>query len=71
MDALLAQQQNSVNSKVRATAVKKALLLAARRVPYIPLWYQDVAMGVNKKLAYKGFGTWYLYTPWALNISPR
>ena len=71
MDALLAQQQNSVDPKVRAAAIKKALMLAAVQVPYVPLWYQDVAMAVNKKLTYKGFGTWYLYTPWALNISSR
>ena len=71
MDKLLAQQQNSVVPAVRAKAIRKALLLAANRVPYIPLWYQLVGMGINKKLAYKGFGTWYLYTPWALNISTR
>jgi len=71
MDQALAAQQNSVNPKVRAAAVKKALLIAANRVPYVPIWYQQVAMTVNKKLSYKGFGTWYLYTPWALNISSK
>jgi len=71
MDTALAKQQNSVDPKVRAKQIQRALLLAARRVPYVPLWYQDVAMAVNKKLAYKGFGTWYLYTPWAQNISSR
>ena len=71
MDQALAAQQNSVDPKVRAAAVKKALVIAAKRVPYVPIWYQEVAMTVNKKLNYKGFGTWYLYTPWALNISSR
>ena len=56
---------------MRAAAIKKALRLAAVDLPYIPIWYQDVAMAVNTKLNYRGFGTWYLYTPWALDISAR
>lgn len=71
MDGFLAQQAKTSNQKIRATAIKKALRLAAVDVPYLPIWYQDVAMAVNTKLAYKGFGTWYLYTPWALDISSR
>ena len=42
-----------------------------RRRAIRPIWYQDVAMAMNTKLKYKGFGTWYLYTPWALDISSR
>jgi peptide/nickel transport system substrate-binding protein len=71
MDRYLAQQQNSVNPKVRAAAIKKALRLAAVDLPYVPIWYQDIAMAVSTKLNYRGFGTWYLYTPWALDISAR
>lgn len=71
MDRLLARQERSVDPKVRAAAIKKALLIVARRAPYIPLWYSDVAMAVSDKLAYKDFGTWYVYTPWALNVSTR
>ncbi len=71
MDQYLAQQQRSVNPEVRAAAIKKALRLAAVDLPYIPIWYQDIAMAVNTKLNYRGFGTWYLYTPWALDISAR
>ena len=37
----------------------------------IPIWYQDIAMAMRPKLQYKGFGTWYLYTPWALQITAR
>jgi peptide/nickel transport system substrate-binding protein len=71
MDSFLAQQAKTSNQKLRAAAIKKALRLAAIDVPYLPIWYQDVAMAVNTKLNYKGFGTWYLYTPWALDISAR
>ncbi len=71
MDKYLAQQQASAKSSVRAAAIKKALRLAAVDVPYVPIWYQDIAMAINTKFAYRGFGTWYLYTPWALDISAR
>ena len=41
---------------VRAAAIRKALRLAAVDVPYIPIWYQDIAMAVNSKFDYRGFG---------------
>ena len=71
MDQYLAEQQKTANQKVRAVAIKKALRLASVDLPYIPIWYQDIAMAVSTKLNYRGFGTWYLYTPWALDISAR
>jgi peptide/nickel transport system substrate-binding protein len=71
MDTFLAQQSRTANQKIRAAAIKKALRRAAIDVPYLPIWYQDVAMAVNTKYTYSGFGTWYLYTPWALAITSR
>ncbi len=71
MDALLAKQQNARTPAARAAALKQAFRLAAADVPYVPIWYQDIAMAVSTKLNYRGFGTWYLYTPWALQISSR
>jgi peptide/nickel transport system substrate-binding protein len=71
MDKLLATQQNSVATGVRAAAIRRALRLASVDVPYIPIWYQDIAMGLSSKLRYRGWGTWYLYQPWALDISAR
>jgi peptide/nickel transport system substrate-binding protein len=71
MDKLLKIQQDSVNPSVRADAIANALKLTARDVPYIPLWYQQIAMALKSKYAYKTFGTWYLYTPWAAQIAPR
>lgn len=70
MDKLLHIQQNSVNPKVRADAVGNALKLSARDVPYIPIWYQEVAMALKSKYTYD-FGTWYLYTPWVAGIKSR
>jgi peptide/nickel transport system substrate-binding protein len=69
MDKLLKIQQDSVDPKVRADAVANALKLTARDVPYIPLWYQEVAMALKSKYTYADFGTWYLYTPWATQIA--
>ena len=71
MDQYLAERQKTANQKVRATAIKKALQLASVDLPYVPIWYQDIAMAVDTKLNCRGFGTWYLYTPWALDVSAR
>ncbi len=71
MDGLLAKQQNARTPAARVAALKAALRLAAADVPYVPIWYQDIAMAISNKLRYQGFGTWYLYTPWALQISAR
>jgi peptide/nickel transport system substrate-binding protein len=70
MDKLLHIQQNSVATKVRADAVANALKLTARDVPYIPIWYQQVAMALKSKYTYE-FGTWYLYTPWVAGIKSK
>jgi len=70
MDALLKAQQDSVNPKVRASAIARALRLAATDVPYIPIWYQQVAMALKSKYNYD-FGTWYLYTPWVAGITAK
>jgi peptide/nickel transport system substrate-binding protein len=70
MDALLKTQQNSVNAKVRAKAIAAALKLGATDAPYIPIWYQQVAMALKSKYNYD-FGTWYLYTPWVAGITAK
>ena len=38
----------------RAAAIKSALRLAATDVPYIPIWYQDIAMAISSKLEVPG-----------------
>jgi peptide/nickel transport system substrate-binding protein len=70
MDALLKIEQNSVNPKVRADAIANALKFTAQDVPYIPIWYQQVAMALKSQYAYD-FGTWYLYTPWVAGITKK
>jgi peptide/nickel transport system substrate-binding protein len=70
MDKLLKVQQDSVNPKVRADAIANALKFAARDVPYVPIWYQQVAMALKSKYSYD-FGTWYLYTPWVAGITAK
>ncbi len=69
MDALLAKQQGSVSDAVRAAAIKEILRLGAADLPYIPVWYDEIGMALNSKYAYANFGPWYLYTPWAENIT--
>jgi peptide/nickel transport system substrate-binding protein len=70
MDRLLKIQQDSVVAKVRADAIANALKYTARDVPYIPIWYQQVAMALKSKYSYD-FGTWYLYTPWLAGITAK
>ncbi|MDX6475975.1 MAG: peptide/nickel transport system substrate-binding protein [Gaiellaceae bacterium] len=70
MDRLLKVQQNSVVAKVRADAIANALKFTAQDVPYIPIWYQQVAMALKSKYSYD-FGTWYLYTPWVAGITAK
>jgi peptide/nickel transport system substrate-binding protein len=71
MDALLAKQQNSVNPAVRANAIKALLRLGATDLPYIPVWYSEIGMALSSKYKYSNFGTWYLYSPWAQNVTVR
>ena len=71
MDSLLARQQNSVNPSVRAAAIEKLLMLGAKDLPYVPIWYDEIGMALNAKYKYPSFGTWYLYSPWAADITPR
>jgi peptide/nickel transport system substrate-binding protein len=71
MDALLATQNNSVSPSVRAKAIEAVLRLGATDLPYIPVWYDDIGMAINSKYTYAGFGTWFLYSPWVLNIKAR
>jgi peptide/nickel transport system substrate-binding protein len=70
MDAALATQQGSVSSSVRAKAIESILRQGAANLPYIPVWYDQIGMALSSKYTFNGFGTWYLYSPWAENIKP-
>jgi peptide/nickel transport system substrate-binding protein len=70
MDALISQQNNAIGSG-RAKIIMKALALAARDVPYVPLWYQEFAVALNSNYKYSGISTWYEYQTWANNISAK
>jgi peptide/nickel transport system substrate-binding protein len=69
MDALLAKQQGSVSNAVRAKAIEGVLRLGAQDLPYIPVWYDEIGMALNSKYKISNFGPWYLYSPWAANIT--
>lgn len=71
MDKLLAQQQNARTPATRVRAMSAAVRLAAVDLPYLPIWYQQVAMAVNAKFRYRTFGIWYPYSSWASNIALR
>src|SRR5262249_9552836 len=69
MDDELQAQQNSVRRTAGAAQMRGPLGRGATGGPSLPIWYQQIAMALNKKFKYAGFGTWYLFTPWAMNIS--
>jgi hypothetical protein len=69
MDKLLSTQQNSVSNAVRARAIEGVLRLGATDLPYIPVWYDEIGMALSSKYRYSGFGTWFLYSPWAADIT--
>ena len=72
VDRAFNRQRLSTKPAVRAAAIATVLRQAAKDVPYVPFWYQDIAMAMNSnKFSYRGFGTWYLYQPWARNIVPK
>lgn len=71
MDRLLAQQELSGSLAERRSLMTKIVQKAARDLPYLPIWYQQVGMAIDSRYTYRDFGIWYIYTPWALSISPR
>ena len=51
MDKLLHIQQNSVNAEGARGRDRERAKFSARDVPYIPIWYQQVAMALKSKYA--------------------
>lgn len=71
MDRLLAQQERAASAATRRSLMVRIIRQAARDLPYLPIWYQQVGMAIDSRYTYNDFGIWYIYTPWALSISPR
>lgn len=71
MDRLLVKQQRATSKSARAAAMSGVVRLAARDLAYLPIWYQQVAMAISDKYAYRDFGIWYPYSSWASNIVSR
>jgi peptide/nickel transport system substrate-binding protein len=68
VDRLLARQAASNKRSVRAAALRQILAIAARDLPYVPVWWQDVGLAIKRAYTYRGFSTWYYFQPWLTRI---
>jgi peptide/nickel transport system substrate-binding protein len=68
VDGLIAKQAAATNPQVRTSIIKQIWTIVARDEPYLPIWYQDIAMAIKSKYTYTSFNPWYFYQTWAQGI---
>lgn len=71
VDQLIAKQAAATKPKVRTSIIKQIWTIAARDEPYLPIWYQNIAMAIKSKYSYASFNPWYFYQAWAQGIRPK
>jgi peptide/nickel transport system substrate-binding protein len=70
VDALLARQRVAPQSQ-RAALIVQALEQAARDLPYVPLIYPKVLLGLTSGYRYNGFNTFWWMNRWTELVDPR
>lgn len=69
VDALLAQQADSLSNSTRLQDLGKMLVLAGEQLPYLPLWWERAVMAVNnRKFVYDGFSPMYYVNNWVPDV---
>jgi peptide/nickel transport system substrate-binding protein len=71
VDRLLDEQQRSSDPAVRARALGEVLEIIAVDLPYLPIWFPEVAMSVDDEYVYRNFSPLYIYQPWATYVESR
>jgi peptide/nickel transport system substrate-binding protein len=71
VDQLLRQQRTSRNPGARAQALADILKVAATDLPYLPVWYQDIAMAVKSSYQFDTFSAWFKWQDWPDRIKSR
>ena len=54
VDRLMNLQQRSSNPAVRAKLIAEVLRISAHDLPYLPMWWENVILGLDDKFAYSG-----------------
>jgi peptide/nickel transport system substrate-binding protein len=71
VDQLLELQRRSQDPKVRAQVLGDILRAAAGDVPYLPVWYQDIAFAVRPAYRFVGPSAWFKWQDWADRVKAR
>jgi len=71
IDQLLVEQRTDRDPKLRAQALANILRLTAEDVPYMPIWYQDIAMAVKSTYTFDSFSAWFKWQDWPDRIKRR
>lgn len=70
VDQLLQLQRQSQDVKVRAQVLGDILKAAAADMPYLPVWYQDIAFAVRSAYRFAGPSAWFKWENWADRVRP-
>jgi peptide/nickel transport system substrate-binding protein len=69
VDRLLNTQQRSSNPALRARLIAEVLRISARDLPYLPMWWENVLLGLDNKFSYAGAqGLAFYYYNWGYHI---
>lgn len=69
VDKLLAKQNMTTDVATRTKAITQIMQISQQQLPYIPLWWQDVVVGVGSGISYTGLNALYYDQPWFRNVS--
>jgi peptide/nickel transport system substrate-binding protein len=69
VDRLLRDQTRAEPAR-RARMLAEVLKISQVELPYLPIYWVDTAMAVNRKFKYRGFTSVYYYQQWIRNLRP-
>lgn len=71
VDRLLAKQGKTTDAAVRTEALTRVLEIAGEQLPYLPLWWESVPMGLADRFVYEGFNPLYYAENWLGKLRVR
>lgn len=69
VDHLLAVEQATTKRSVRAKAMREIYQISARELPYLGLWYEEVAVAARHPFHIKGFTPMFYISPWVYEVA--
>ena len=61
VDELLQKQESTTDKAVRTAAIGEILKIASDDLAYLPVWWEDVAMAISDRLAYRDFNAFWTF----------